>query len=64
MLQPVERRVKRALLDEQRAPRDLLYAQQHAVAVQLAKRNRFEYQDVQRPGEKVDLTRHALSYVA
>src|SRR5262245_13056243 len=42
VLEPIQRGVERALLDRQRLVRDLLNAQQHAVAVQLAERNRLE----------------------
>jgi hypothetical protein len=60
-LEAVERGVERALLDQQRAARDLLDAQQHAVAVQGAERDGLEDEHVERAGQQVSAGGHRLS---
>jgi hypothetical protein len=57
MLEAVERRVERTLLDLERAARDLPDAQQHGVAVQLAERDRLEDEEVEGAREKSRLAR-------
>jgi hypothetical protein len=46
MFEAIQRRIECALLDGQRAARDLLDALQHAVAMLGAERNRLEDQQV------------------
>src|SRR6185437_13643498 len=58
--QAVERGIQRALLDQQRPARDLLNAQQHPVAVQLAQRHRLEDEQVQRARKDLRLGVHGL----
>src|SRR5204863_4932369 len=53
MLQPVQRRVQGALLDLEVVARDLLDAQQDAVAVLGTERNRFEDEQVERALEEL-----------
>ena len=50
-LEAVQRRIERALLDVQRAAGDLLDAQQHAISMQLAERDRFQDQQIERAGQ-------------
>ena len=50
--QPIQRRIERALFDEQAAARDLLDAQQDAVAVLRAERDRLKDQQIQRSGKE------------
>jgi hypothetical protein len=50
VLQAVERRIERALLDLQRPAGDLPDPQQHAVAVQLAERDGLEDEQSRVPG--------------
>ena len=61
MLQPIERRIERALLDDDGAAGDLLEAQQHAISVDLAERNRLQDDDVEVAWQEVSLLRHGLS---
>jgi len=64
VLQPVQRGVERALLNLQRAARDLLDAQQYAVPVQLSERDGLEAQQVQRAGQQLGgIGNGFLSYV-
>ena len=58
LLEAVERRIQRTLLDDQRAARDLLDAQQHAVPVEGSERDGLENQDVERPGQQRGARRH------
>lgn len=51
---------RRALLDAQGAARDLADPQQHAVAVQLAERDRLQDQKVERAREQRRLIGHGL----
>src|SRR6185437_3874814 len=55
MFEPIERRIKRALLNFQPVFRNLLDAQQNPVAVQRAQRHSLENEHVQRPLKKFHL---------
>ena len=58
LLESEERRVERALLDEQGAARHLLNAEQHAVPVQRPQRGGLQDEDVERSGQQVRARRH------
>jgi hypothetical protein len=58
MLESVEGRIERALLDGQRAPGDLLDAEEHSVAMELPERDRLEDEEVERSGEEAGLVVH------
>ncbi len=63
MLESVERGIERALLHRDGATGDLLESEQHAVAVDLAKRNRLEDDHVQGAGEQLGgLAHSSFSY--
>ena len=55
MLQAIERRVERPLLNNQRLPGNLLNSQQNTVAVQRSQRDGFQDQQVERPLQQVEL---------
>jgi hypothetical protein len=61
VLEAIERGVQRALLDVERAARDLLDAREHGVAVQLAQRDGLEDQQVERARQEVGLVWHGFS---
>ena len=58
ILEPEERRIQRALLDEQRAAGDLLDPQQHGVAVERPERDGLEDEQVQGSGQQSGARRH------
>jgi hypothetical protein len=62
VLQPVERRLQRALLDLQLFAGDLLYAKQNPVAMQRAERDSLEDQHVESALQQIDLFSHDLSF--
>jgi hypothetical protein len=59
--QPVERRIKGALLDLQRAPGKLLDAEENAVAVERAEGDSFKDEEIETAGKKFSLAHDALS---
>jgi hypothetical protein len=59
--QPVERRIKGALLDLQRAPGELLDAEENAVAVERAEGDSFKDEEIETAGKKFSLAHDALS---
>ena len=61
VLEPVERRIERALRDLQGVAGDLLDAEQDAVAVQRLERHRLENQHVERARQQVGLVRRVDS---
>src|SRR3954470_18626475 len=64
VLEPVERWIESSLLHEQRAIRDLLDSQQHAVSVQLAERDRLQDQQVEGAGKQVGLIGHRVLFLS
>src|ERR1700733_8744390 len=64
MFQSIERWIQRALLDLQLFARDLLNAQQNPVAVQRAKRDRFEDQHVQCALQQINRFAHVSPCVS
>jgi hypothetical protein len=60
MFQTIKRGIQRALLNLQPVFRNLLDAQQNAVAMQWAQRHRFENQHVQRAQQKFKLPVHEV----
>ena len=60
MLEAIQRGIERALLNEQCAAGDLLDAKEHAVAVQLAERDRLQNEEVEGAGEDTRWICHAL----
>ena len=60
VLEAIERRVERALRHAQRFARNLLDAQQHAVAVERLQRHRFQNQHVERSGQQLSVLGHVV----
>src|SRR5262245_59818913 len=58
MLEAVERGIEGALLDQQLLARDLLDAEQHAVAVKRPERNGFQDEQVERALQQLGRRRH------
>jgi len=64
VLEAVERRIQRALLDQQRPLRHLLDALEHGVAVQRTERDGLQDEEIERSGQQVGAGRHTSAMIA